>query len=44
MGFLKKYFINNEIKESNTIETSFLMVEAKQINSRITLKSSSIRV
>jgi hypothetical protein len=38
------YFLKNEKKESNTIQTFFLMLEAKQINSKATIESSSIRV
>ncbi len=38
------YFFKKERKISKTLQTSFLMFEAKQINSNATTKSSSVRV
>ncbi len=42
--FLSSNFFKKERKLSRTPQTSFLMLEAKQINSRATLESSSIKV
>ncbi len=43
-AFLSSNFFKKERKMSKTPQTSFLMLEAKHINSSATLKSSSIKV
>jgi hypothetical protein len=41
-AFLSSYFFKIERKESNTPQTSFLMLEANKDYSRILVESSSI--
>jgi hypothetical protein len=42
--FFSSYFFKKEIKDFNTIQTFFLLLKVKQINSRATLDSSFIKV
>jgi hypothetical protein len=43
MGFLFFNLFKKKWKDSNTIQASFLMLDAKEVNSTTTIDSSSIK-